>query len=91
MPRPLERFAPGAGSVGARVAAERQRLGLSQQAVADRLGVVRNTYRQIERVTDPKLSTLLALAEAAGMDLRTIAPELYGTQTEEHDRDGRQS
>jgi transcriptional regulator with XRE-family HTH domain len=65
-----------------RVRAERERLGLSQYDVADRLGVARGTYAQLEtrRSADPRLSTLVALV-GAGFRLGALAPELSAPET----------
>jgi transcriptional regulator with XRE-family HTH domain len=62
--------------VADRIKAERHRLGLSQPQMAARLGVSRASYKNIECVANPMLSTLVAL-KTAGMDLRAIAPELF--------------
>lgn len=61
--------------VAARIRAERVRLGLSQAEAAARLGVVRNSYRQLERQANPRLDTLQALVRL-GMRVQAIAPEL---------------
>jgi transcriptional regulator with XRE-family HTH domain len=63
--------------VAGRIRAERQRLGLSQPEVAERLGVSRASYKNIECVANPQLSTLVALVKVVGMDLSAIAPELF--------------
>jgi transcriptional regulator with XRE-family HTH domain len=61
----------------ARVVAERQRLGLTQEEAAMAIDVSRNTYKRLERATrDPHLSTLAKLVRA-GFRLEAIAPELF--------------
>jgi len=68
---------PATPPMPARIKAERQRLGLTQSAVAERLGVARGTYAQAEHDTaDPRYSTLVALV-GLGMDPRALAPELF--------------
>ena len=61
----------------ARVRQERERLGLTQSAAAELLGIRQQTYSQIERLPsrDIRLSTLVRLV-GAGYRLRVIAPEL---------------
>jgi DNA-binding XRE family transcriptional regulator len=76
MPRLNERFSPSPEEMAGRIRAERERLGLSMAQAAEKLGVAKGTYQQLERRADPRLSTLLALAEALGMDPRRLTPEL---------------
>ena len=77
MPRTLaSKNGPRPTLVAARIRAERERLGLSQAEAARRLDVRRTTYKNLESVANPQLSTLLSLVEL-GMDLRAIAPELF--------------
>jgi transcriptional regulator with XRE-family HTH domain len=60
----------------ARVRSERARLGLSQPQAAERIGVTRGSYKQLEDdAKDPRLSTLARLVRA-GYRLRVLAPEL---------------
>ena len=62
-------------TIGQRIRGERLRLGLTQQQLADRIGIARGSYRQIEAGTDLHLSTLFALAYA-GVRLKVIIGEL---------------
>ncbi|MFA5123245.1 XRE family transcriptional regulator, partial [Zavarzinia sp.] len=57
----------GMTSVGARLARFRQKLGLSQDDLAARLGIAERTYQAYERnETEPKCHVLKALAEIGG-------------------------
>ncbi len=57
----------GMTSVGARLARFRQKLGLSQDDLANRLGIAERTYQAYERnETEPKCHVLKALAEIGG-------------------------
>jgi transcriptional regulator with XRE-family HTH domain len=76
MPRVTFRYGPPAVDVAARIKAERQRLGLSQDECARRLGITRSSYRQLEETANPQLSRVIALVELLGMDGRVLAPEL---------------
>lgn len=79
MPRLNQRNGPRPGEVGPRIRAERLRLGMTQEQAAERLGVKRGSYNQLEDAkANPKLSTLIALVRVVGMDPRAIAPELFG-------------
>ena len=66
--------------LSAAIRAERERLGLTIQQAADRLGVAKQTYAQWEpnatRVSQPSAEGLYRL-KRAGFDLRKIAPELF--------------
>lgn len=53
------------------VGAWRQHLGLSQQEVADRIGISQSAYAQQERATKPRKETRNKIAKAFG-----IAPSL---------------
>lgn len=76
MPRLNQRFGPRPSEVGARIRAERERIGLTQEAVATRLGILRNTYKNLESTANPQASTLIGL-KAVGFDLRRVYPELF--------------
>ena len=73
-------------SLGGKVRALREALGLSQQALAVRAGLSLLQVAQLERgrKRDPRLSTLRALAGALGVDLnalgdgRPLAPKQKG-------------
>ena len=59
-----------------RIRSERTRLGLSQSATAELLGMSQQNYSQLERITtDPRLSTIVALV-GLGMRASAIVPEL---------------
>jgi transcriptional regulator with XRE-family HTH domain len=63
-----------------RIQAERTRLGLSRAETAARLGMLRETYTQLETKTlDPRLSTLVGLV-GLGMRASAIVPELTRTK-----------
>ena len=64
-------------TIGQRIRAERLRLGLTQEACAQALGIRRGSYVQLESATNPKLGTLVPLGDKLGMDLRNIVPELF--------------
>jgi transcriptional regulator with XRE-family HTH domain len=62
-----------------RLRAERLRLKLSRAEAADKIGVSRQSYTQLETVTDdPRLSTLVRLVEA-GFRIDALMPELTAT------------
>lgn len=77
MPRLLGRFGPPPSVVGGRIKAERERIGLTQEECARLLQIHRSSYKVLETVANPQLSTLIGLVTALGMDLRRIAPELF--------------
>lgn len=64
--------------IGRRLAAERQRLGLSQRGAAWAVGMCHSTLAHME--TDGANPTTLRLMgfAAAGYDLRRVLPELWG-------------
>jgi transcriptional regulator with XRE-family HTH domain len=68
-----------AQAFGRRLYAARRRLGISQQELADRVDMSRETISRLERglanesrksSADPTLTALLALSRALGMQLR---------------------
>lgn len=64
-------------AIGARIRAERIRLGLTVSVAARRLNSRRQNYKQWEAGKSlPGLSTLIIL-KGLGMDLRAIVPELF--------------
>lgn len=78
MPRTLRsRHGPAPSALAGRIRAERVRLGLSQSAAAERLGVGRHSYRQLEVTANPQVSRLLELVRDVGMDARALLPELF--------------
>ena len=62
-------------AIKARIKARRDALGLSQGDMADRLGIVRNTYANIERPGGTKLT--IELLGRIAMELRVSAEELF--------------
>lgn len=62
---------PVAFSVSFRFRAVRERRNLSQQELADKTGVSRNTVSNLENTSDVKLSTLLALSAALDVPVHT--------------------
>jgi transcriptional regulator with XRE-family HTH domain len=64
--------------LGTRLKALREAAGLSQQEVATRAGISLSVVFQLEqgKRKDPKLSTLVALAEGLSMDVGRLALEL---------------
>ena len=54
----------------------RDRLGMSQEALAERLGVSRQAVSKWESgASDPSTSTLLALAKLVGIDAKELLDE----------------
>lgn len=51
----------------------RRRRGLSQQALADRIGMSQSDLSKAERRTDWKVSTLAAILEGMGLRVRVVA------------------
>lgn len=67
--------------IGLRLARARQRTGLSQEKVAHRAGLTGNTLHKLEKgITrpgvpmNPKLRTLLALAQALDVEVTELLP-----------------
>jgi transcriptional regulator with XRE-family HTH domain len=63
--------------MGARIRAERKRLGLILLEVAERMGMGGPNYRRLEFAANPCYGTLVGLVRLVGMDVRAIAPELF--------------
>ncbi|MBE3070796.1 MAG: helix-turn-helix transcriptional regulator [Planctomycetes bacterium] len=62
-------------ALGAAFARRRRQLALSQQALADRTGLLQKTISAIETgAGDPQRSSLRILAEALGCELRLVRP-----------------
>lgn len=60
---------------GQRLAERRRELGLSQDQLADRMGVERRTVQRYERaVTDPRYADLLIIARALGIHPADLLP-----------------
>jgi transcriptional regulator with XRE-family HTH domain len=60
--------------------ARRQALGLTQEDVAKRSGVLQNNYSKIEQgKTDPRLSTLQEIARALALEVMLVPTELVDT------------
>lgn len=78
MPTPDVPSVPTADVIGRRLAAERERLGMSLRDAGRRLGVDHSTYATMERGRDVRASTLVRLA-MIGYDLRRIIPEAFKT------------
>jgi transcriptional regulator with XRE-family HTH domain len=58
---------------GVRVAQARQKTGLSQQALADRIGTARSTVARVEiGMTTPTLDLALALSRELGQSVETL-------------------
>jgi transcriptional regulator with XRE-family HTH domain len=81
MARLKDKHGPLPRMVAARIRAERERLGLSQEEAARRLGMSRSNYKQYEARANPQLGTLIGLTRVLGMRLKAIAPELFPTRT----------
>lgn len=65
---------PVSGTVGQRVEAWRMQTGLSQNALAKRVGVPASTVRRIERgESDPTVTMLRRIASAAGQHLEILS------------------
>lgn len=76
MPRLASRYGPAPSEVGARIKAERLRLGLTIAGCAESVGVNRQTWLCYETRANPQLSLLVALREI-GFDLNRVSPELF--------------
>jgi transcriptional regulator with XRE-family HTH domain len=76
MPRLRSDRGPSASTLSARVRAARGQLGLTQEAMAARLGITRGTYKQSEESVTPLYSTVIGLVVEGGMDPRILCPEL---------------
>jgi predicted transcriptional regulator len=76
MPRLVSRYGPAPSEVGARIKAERLRLGFSIVGCAEAVGISRQTWLGYEATANPQLSMLMALKEI-GFDLRNVAVELF--------------
>lgn len=64
-PRPVSTLDPLTVAFGAALRRERERLGLSQEALADRAGVDRTEIGKLERGTrEPRLRTLVKIYRA---------------------------
>jgi transcriptional regulator with XRE-family HTH domain len=62
-------------ALGNRIAARRRDLGLSQDQLADRMGVERRTVQRYERaVSDPRYADLLLLARALEVSPAALLP-----------------
>lgn len=62
-------------ALGQRIAAHRRAAGLSQDQLADRLGVERRTVQRYENaVTDPRYADLLLIAMALGIHPAELLP-----------------
>lgn len=78
MPRLAERQGrPSRVELGRRIAAERERLGLSAREVARLLHVSHTSYQQMEGPTTLQYGVLLALVRDVGMSPKALAPELF--------------
>jgi len=64
---------------GSRIADERKRAGLSQQAIAERCGVSREMWGKYERDVASPGGDVLAKAAAAGLDVLYILTGRAGT------------
>jgi transcriptional regulator with XRE-family HTH domain len=73
------RTAPSPSQVGARLRAERERLGLSLRDLARRVGVSASLISQIERdKVNPSVSTLYSLATSLGLTMGQVFDERAG-------------
>ncbi|GAB2717910.1 helix-turn-helix domain-containing protein [Streptomyces bullii] len=62
-------------TLGTRIAARRRDLGLSQDQLADLMGVERRTVQRYERaVTDPRYADLLLIARALDVHPADLLP-----------------
>lgn len=84
MPRLSSRYGPPPTEVASRIRCERERLGISQAKMAERLGVNRGSVQALECTANPQLSTLIALV-GLGFNLHRIAPELFSTRPQPDD------
>jgi transcriptional regulator with XRE-family HTH domain len=72
---PKRPVGPSAEDLAERIRAERIRLGLTQREAAERLGVSRSTYRQLETAANPTAITLVGLVRVLGMRPEVLLPE----------------
>jgi transcriptional regulator with XRE-family HTH domain len=75
MGAPKLKNGPEQATMGARIRAERKRLGLTLLQVSGLMGLP--NYRRLEFAADPCYGTLVGLVRLVGMDVRAIAPELF--------------
>ena len=59
------------------IRAERVRLGLTQAEIARRLGIIQQSYAQLEVWANPRYTRLRDLVLLVGMDPRALVPELF--------------
>lgn len=74
-----ERYVPALKAFTARLRAERERAGLTQAELADRAGLSVTMVQNLERPSyagNPRLSTLLALSDALGVQPVSLLAEL---------------
>ena len=77
-------------SIGKRLKEYRKKVGLTQQAVADKANISRSHYASLESEKyKPSLDTLTNIANVFGVDVRLLMPteEAYNTVEELNDRD----
>lgn len=78
MPRLANRYGLPPTEIARRIRSERERLGLTQAACAELLGLTnRQGYATLETVANPQLATLVALVKVLGMDPRALVPEVF--------------
>lgn len=65
------------GTIGSRIREIRLELRLDQPTVAQRAGIPKNTLSAIEtgRVSDPRTSTIVAIAQALGVSVLALLDE----------------
>jgi transcriptional regulator with XRE-family HTH domain len=81
MPRLADRQGrPSRVELGRRIAAERERLGLTAREAARRLHVSHTSYQQMEGPTTLQYGVMLALVRDVGMRAESLAPELFAAE-----------
>ncbi|MCX2746264.1 helix-turn-helix transcriptional regulator [Arthrobacter sp. MI7-26] len=82
---PEEAWAAYVVEVGLRLNRFRHAAGLSQETLANRVGITRNHYQLLEKgkstptkVANPQLRVMVALAEVLGVDLTELLPPAAG-------------
>jgi hypothetical protein len=77
MGAPKRKHGPDQATMGARIRAERKRLGLAQLEATGRIGMGQQNYRRLELNANPCYGTIVGLVRLVGRNARAIAPELF--------------
>jgi transcriptional regulator with XRE-family HTH domain len=80
--RPAPRSDNGPNSICARIREERERRNLTQQELAEMIGVTEQSVSRYERERPPKIATLQKIAQAMGMNVQDFMPDARITDPE---------